>query len=139
MKILSIEDDANICTLIKRVLEAADIGVTDFRCISTLEAGLSELECFTPDLILLDLKLPRADGGGYWSAEETIRHLPELSRVAPVIVLSGYADAHFVNAIQCGAADCLSKTTWLQPRHEAFFAHQIALALAHWKKDHAAA
>lgn len=131
MKILAIEDDPGICALTKRVLDSAQVAVEDFRCLNTMEAGLAELDRFTPDLILLDLRLPG------WEVQDTLAKIPMLAGIAPVVVLSGTAEQHFVEAVELGAADCLSKSVYLMPRHEGFLAHQLALAQAHWRCRHA--
>lgn len=57
-----------------------------------------------PDLILLDLKMPRMDGEGFRRAQLAD---PQLAAV-PVIVLSGNADAESV-ATRLGAVACLCK------------------------------
>ena len=79
------------------------------RGYSVLTAGdgveaLEVTRATVPDLILLDLKMPRMDGEGF--RREQLAD-PRLAAV-PVIVLSGNADAEDV-AARLGAVACLCK------------------------------
>lgn len=59
-----------------------------------------------PDLILLDVKLPDADG---------LKLIPTLSKTLPVVVLTAYGSiAHAVDAIKSGASEYLSKPVNLE-------------------------
>lgn len=73
------------------------------------EDGLAALERAAearPDLILMDLSLPRMDG---WEATRRLKADPELSRI-PVIVLSAHAmSGDEERARACGCDDFLTK------------------------------
>lgn len=138
LKVLSIEDDAGILTVLQSVLKSAKIEGLQFQYANTLDAGVELVKSFRPDVILLDLKLPIADGQGWSDAPHTLSLIPELSEFAPVIIISGFAEEHFAEAIECGAADCIPKSLLLSSQPGAILAHLIALALAHWKKRYAA-
>lgn len=129
MKILTIEDDEGICTLLKRLLKDADINWTDFRCIGTLEAGIKELETFSPDLIFLDLRLPDSQSG-----QESVDSIPFLNQFSPVIVLTGAAQLFFIQCLKNGAIDCLDKKLYTLPSNMAFLAQVIARAKVVWRK-----
>ncbi len=61
------------------------------------QAGLDLLESFNPNMILLDLGMPRLDG---WEMQRRLRTRPELARV-PIIALTALAmkaDAERVRA-----------------------------------------
>ena len=58
-KILVVEDEANICSFVKTILEANDYQVL---VASTCQQGLMMFSSHVPDLIILDLGLPDRDG-----------------------------------------------------------------------------
>ena len=75
--------------------------------VQTAADGLEALEiarATVPDLILLDLKMPRMDGEGFRREQLADSRLAAV----PVIVLSGNADAEDV-AARLGAVACLCK------------------------------
>jgi CheY-like chemotaxis protein len=100
-RLLVVDDDEDIQVLLKSVLESEDYEV--------ITAGdglvaLNELEQSTPDLILLDLMMPRMDG--YTFAEELRQR--GLQSSIPVIVLS--ADVNAKQKVQqMGAEDYITK------------------------------
>ncbi len=85
------------------------------------EDGLAALERAAearPDLILMDLSLPRMDG---WEATRRLKADPELSRI-PVIVLSAHAmSGDEERARACGCDDFVTK-----PVEEAVLFDKIA-------------
>ena len=58
-KILIVEDDANIRTFVRTMLEAEDYQVL---CAADCRSGLSMFSSHCPDLVILDLGLPDQDG-----------------------------------------------------------------------------
>jgi DNA-binding response OmpR family regulator len=79
MKILVVDDDADISNLLKRFLEARG------RRVQTASDGLQALESFrkeAPDLVILDVMLPGMDG---WSVLGKIREQSN----TPVLMLTG--------------------------------------------------
>ena len=99
-KILVVEDDRNILSMIQTVLETNGYQVlTAQRC----QQGILMLSSHVPDLVLLDLGLP--DMGG----EEFIR-IARRSSMIPVIVLSARTDEKDkVSALDLGANDYITK------------------------------
>ncbi len=87
-KILIVDDEAELRMLLKSILE------TEFS-VTEADSGASLQKCFTqdvPDVILLDLKLPDANG---------LDLLPQIKKTWPdteVIVLTG--EATFEAAVQ---------------------------------------
>jgi NarL family two-component system response regulator LiaR len=69
------------------------------------EEAVSEAERLRPDVILMDLTMPRLDGVG--AMRELRRRLPQ-TRV--VVLTSNAADSRLLAAIQAGAAGYLLKT-----------------------------
>jgi two-component system response regulator MprA len=86
-RILVVEDAAEICATMKDLLEMEGYEVT---CAGDGLEALRHLESTKalPDLILLDLMMPRMDGYGF-RAEQQKR--PELSRI-PVVVMTAAND-----------------------------------------------
>lgn len=99
-KILVVEDDRNIASLIQTVLETNGYQVlTAQRC----QQGILMLASHVPDLVLLDLGLPDIDG------EEFIR-VTRRSSMIPIIVLSARTEElDKVSALDLGANDYITK------------------------------
>ena len=99
-KILVVEDDRNILSMIQTVLETNGYQVlTAQRC----QQGILMLSSHVPDLVVLDLGLPDMDG------EELIR-ITRRSSMIPIIVLSARSDEQDkVSALDLGANDYITK------------------------------
>lgn len=99
-KILVIEDDRNILSMIQTVLDSSGYQVlTAQRC----QQGILMLSSHVPDLVVLDLGLPDMDG------EEFIR-VARRSSMIPIIVLSARTDEKDkVSALDLGANDYITK------------------------------
>lgn len=68
------------------------------------EAGLQELQKYTMDLVLLDVRLPKLDG------LEVLARIRELEPELPVVMITAYGDVqNAVTAMKLGAADYLLK------------------------------
>jgi DNA-binding response OmpR family regulator len=101
MQILLIEDEARIASFVKRGLEAAGFIVEH---ASDGVDGLERARAMPPDLIILDLILPRLSG------EEVLRRLRRVDPATPVIVLTAKDDvADRVANLEAGADDYLMK------------------------------
>ena len=100
-KVLIVDDEPSIARSLTRVLEDRGYQV---RSAPTGKEGIAEAEAWRPQVILLDVKLPDADG---------LDLLPKIRRVEPaaqVIVLTAFADTKVaVQAIKRGAVDFLRK------------------------------
>ena len=99
-KILVVEDDRNICNMIQTVLETNGYQVlTAQRC----QQGVLMLSSHVPDLVVLDLGLPDADG------EEFIR-IARSNGTTPIIVLSARTEEKDkISALDMGANDYITK------------------------------
>jgi two-component system, OmpR family, KDP operon response regulator KdpE len=99
-RVLVVDDEAHIRRAVGRALSARDYEVTQ------AEDGLDALDAaraFEPDLVVLDLNMPRLDGLG------VIRELRTWTAV-PVLVLSVREDeTDKVEALDLGADDYLTK------------------------------
>ena len=106
-KILIVEDDASISEAYKMILDNAG-----FRTICAYDGneGLESLEAFSPDLMLLDLRMPHLDGVGVLKkmTEKQKKH-------TPVIVLSNYdMQKEIDEAYKLGATRYILKA-WASP------------------------
>ena len=99
-KILVIEDDRNILSMIQTVLDTNGYQVlTAQRC----QQGILVLSSHVPDLVVLDLGLPDMDG------EEFIRFTRRSSMI-PIIVLSARSEEKDkISALDLGANDYITK------------------------------
>lgn len=99
-KILVIEDENNICSFVKSILEAEDYQVlTAGNCA----AGLSVFSSHCPDLVILDLGLPDQDGSQFILETRTFS-------MVPILVLSARTtDDDKVTALDMGANDYITK------------------------------
>ena len=99
-KILIVEDEANIRTFIRAMLEAEDYQVL---CAPDCAAGISMFSSHCPDLVILDLGLPDQDGSNF------ITYARQYSQ-APILVLSARTtDDDKVTALDLGANDYVTK------------------------------
>ena len=99
-RILIVEDDSNICSFVKTVLEASDYQVIT---AGTCQQGLMMAASHVPDLIILDLGLPDGDG------LELITAVRKSSGV-PILVLSARTmEQDKVKALDLGANDYVTK------------------------------
>ena len=120
-KILIVEDDANIRTFVRTMLEAEEYQVL---CAANCRTGLSMFSSHCPDLVVLDLGLPDLDGS------EFIAFARRISQ-APIVVLSARStDADKVTALDMGANDYITK-----PFSAAEFLARIRSALRNRRYD----
>jgi DNA-binding response OmpR family regulator len=101
MRILIAEDDAALGLFLKRGLE------TDGHDVRWTTDGDAAVEAFvleTPDLTILDLNLPRRDGG------EVLRLLRSMGDEHPVLVLTARQELEVkIRCLDAGADDCMIK------------------------------
>jgi two-component system, OmpR family, KDP operon response regulator KdpE len=99
-RVLIVEDDPNIVDLIR-----SNLAVRGFdTCVSTDGSrALALLETEQPDMVLLDLMLPEADGF------ELCRQIRERSSVAIIVVSARGGERDKVTALNMGADDYMTK------------------------------
>ncbi len=99
-KILIVDDDTNICELLRLYMEKEDFEVA---LATDGEAALKAFEAFEPDLMLLDIMLPRLDG---WQVVREIRKRSQ----CPVIMLTAKGEVFDrVLGLDLGADDYVVK------------------------------
>jgi CheY-like chemotaxis protein len=102
-KVLIIEDDLVIAAIYSNKIELA--GYTVDVALDG-EEGLKKLKTFKPDLIQLDLILPKMGG---LEIIRTMRSQPEWKSLPIVVVSNGYDGDMFQEARDAGANQCVSK------------------------------
>lgn len=108
MRILVVEDNHDNMTLIVDVLLSLDYEVIQ---ATDGEQGVSLAQEHFPDVILMDLSLPRMDG---WTATRTIKANSKLSHI-PIIALTAHAMVgDRERALEAGCNDYISKPINLQ-------------------------
>lgn len=102
-RILVIEDNMDNMTLISDVLRSLDYDVIQ---ATDGEEGVSTARETIPDLILMDLSLPRLDG---WAATQILKADQELYHI-PIIALTAHAMiGDREKAIEAGCDDYITK------------------------------
>src|SRR5256885_1123373 len=100
-RILVIDDEAGIRDSLRMTLEYEGY---DFLGAATGQEGLALVERETPDLVLLDVKMPGMDG------LEVLDRLRAMNDAVPVVVISGHGTiSTAVEATKKGAFDFVEK------------------------------
>ncbi len=99
-KILIVDDDNNICELLRLYLEKSDF---DTAIASNGGIALQMAESYSPDLILLDVMMPELDG---WQVCREIRKKSDV----PIIMLTAKGETFDkILGLELGADDYISK------------------------------
>jgi two-component system response regulator MprA/two-component system response regulator TrcR len=100
-RILLVEDDHSIASFVEPELDHLGFRV---RCAYDGEAGLEETKKFRPELIVLDIMLPKLDGVG------VLRRLRQEGNRVPVVMLTARdTTLDKVHSLDLGADDYLTK------------------------------
>lgn len=100
-KIILVDDDRNILTSVSMALESEGYDVQTY---NDGEAGLAGIEAENPDLVVLDIKMPRMDG------MQVLKHLRERTALLPVIFLTSKdGEQDEVIGFSLGADDYITK------------------------------
>src|SRR5579883_3113711 len=106
-KVLIVDDDPDIVTILRERLDS--LGYETCTASDGLQ-GLERIEREQPDLILLDLEMPRLSGIELLKRLSQIRQQGREGADAPVIVMTAYGTiTKAVEAMQEGAYDFLAK------------------------------
>ena len=99
-RVLVIDDDPDIRSLLRRLLEAADLAVAE---AGDGREGLRKFHEWRPDLVVLDVTMPGLDG---WATLERIRDLSDV----PVMMLTALGEElQRVKGLKAGADDYVTK------------------------------
>ena len=98
LKILVVDDDADVLYLVRRILAEARADVT---AASSAESALRNIAIARPDIVVSDLEMPGVDG---WELMRQIRRLPiENGGATPTIALSAHVrESDKVKALAAG-------------------------------------
>lgn len=119
-----VDDEPATVALTRKYLK--DDGFRSLVSITDSTTALAMFSEHKPDLILLDLRMPRVDG---FDILRTVRHDQRLQET-PVIVLTATREKETkVEALKLGASDFLEKP--IQPQELLARVHNILLAKAH--------
>jgi two-component system, NtrC family, response regulator HydG len=100
-KILVIDDDTDICLLLKRFLSKNNFAV---EIANSGKTGLQVLTEFQPDLVMTDFRLGDMDG------TQILTRIKEKFPYVPVIIITGYSDVKVaVSVMKSGAYDYVTK------------------------------
>jgi two-component system, NtrC family, response regulator HydG len=100
-RILVIDDDTDICLLLRRFLTKNNYEVA---IAHDGNSGLNLLQEFRPDLVMTDFRLGDMDGGTILSK------IKEKFPSIPVLIITGYSDIKIaVNVMKLGAYDYITK------------------------------
>ena len=101
--ILCIEDDADHRLMVHTILVAQGFAIALAR---NGDDGLALAKAIRPDLILLDLYMPKMDG---FSVMKCLKEDP-FTRSIPIIVVSAWLSGdHYQRAMEAGAIDVVAK------------------------------
>ena len=99
-KITLVDDDENIVTSVSLALESHGHGV---KAYYDGASGLAALESDPPDLVILDVKMPRMDG------MEVLRRLRQTSNIPVIILTSKDEEIDEILGFNLGADDYMHK------------------------------
>ena len=102
--IMMVDDEPIMMDVIQGLLEEA--GYKKFIAVEDAEHAMQRIKDHEPDVVLLDLKMPKISG---FEILKQIR-LSDTMKYLPVIVLTSSTDAqNKLDALECGATDFLGK------------------------------
>jgi DNA-binding response OmpR family regulator len=105
-KILVVEDELSLAQMLTDKFKAVGYEV---QMVGDGQAGLDTALSWKPDLILLDVVMPRMDG---MTMLHKLRATPE-GKLLPVILLTNLSDTeHVYDAMRNGVFDFLVKSNW---------------------------
>ncbi|MCG8490162.1 MAG: response regulator, partial [Sneathiellales bacterium] len=101
--VLVVEDEPNIVLSLQFIMRQAGFTV---RIASDGEQAIRAIEDYVPDLVLLDIMLPKQDG---FSVCEMIRNNPDCSDVKIIMLSAKSRDADREKALELGADEFVTK------------------------------
>jgi len=101
--VLVVDDEANIVTSLEFLMRQLKV---DVRVAGDGDAALDEINAHPPDLVLLDVMLPRRDG---FDVCQTIRANPDWNGVRIVILSAKGREQERRKGLELGADDYVTK------------------------------
>lgn len=102
-RILVIDDDKNLTRSVRSYLEQE--GMKTFASYDG-EDAMWQIRSERPDLIVLDISLPRRDG---WSILQQVRNDPNLSKLGVLVLTARIEDTDILMGLNNGADDYMTK------------------------------
>jgi putative two-component system response regulator len=104
-RLMAIDDNVENLRLLERVLEWA--GFRNVRCFTSGQEGLDAITSFNPDLIILDLNMPKMNG---YEFLKRVRQEFSTTCYLPVLVYTADLSMEAkIRALELGASDFLTK------------------------------
>lgn len=121
VRVLFVEDDQSVAQMYKLKLE---LDGYDVEVASDGEMALERARAAPPDIIFLDIRLPKLDGFGVLEA----LHKDARTKHVPVVILSNYSEKELIDrGVKLGATDYLIKSQTTPAR--------LAQGLEGWLKE----
>ena len=102
-RILVVDDEEDLLELVNYNLSKEGYRVA---CVSTGEAAINEARSTLPDLVVLDLLLPRVDG---LDVCKTLKSDPRTQHIPVIMLTAKSEEADVVTGLELGADDYLTK------------------------------
>lgn len=123
--VVVIDDDAALRVMVREVLEQAGFEVEE---AEDGEQGLATIKGVLPDIVLLDVMMPKLDG---FELCTQLRRHPKFSHL-PVVMITGLEDVQSINrAFEIGATHFVTK-----PINWTLLAHQVRYGLRNSRLEH---
>jgi two-component system nitrogen regulation response regulator GlnG len=101
IQIMIVDDNEELCGMLSHLIEKAGFHA---QVVYDGEVALKMMHSRSPDVMLLDIKMPSMDG------MEVLRQVKEIDPDLPVVMITAFAEIHgAVEAIKAGAHDYLAK------------------------------
>ena len=100
-KILIVDDDKDICHFFQKILREMGYEVNT---ASGAQESLTQIKRDPPDILFLDVKMPKIDG------LECLRRIRKIKRKLPIVMITSYGDLNSAQeAMRLGADEYISK------------------------------
>jgi two-component system, OmpR family, response regulator len=120
LRVMIVDDDPDVATVLGMLLGRSGYSV---EALTDSTQCLSRAETFHPDVILMDIAMPKVTG---LDLAKRIRTQPTLQDVA-IITMSGYSDAeHRAQSLEAGCDEYLVKPI-TRAEFEAAIGHQVRI------------
>ena len=123
--VVVVDDDAALRIMVREVLEQAGFVVEE---AEDGKQGLAVIETVLPDIVLLDVMMPKLDG---FALCTQLRRHPKFGHL-PVVMITGLEDVQSINrAFETGATNFVTK-----PINWTLLGHQVKYALRNSQLEH---
>ena len=110
MKLLLVEDNEPDARLIREMLKEAPLGAIELRLADRLDQALGDIELEKPEVVLLDLNMPRMDGREVLAE---IKKDQNLRRIPVVVLTTSKAEEDIIRSYDLHANAYVTKPVGL--------------------------